>query len=231
MNTELQIDGKAKKKITSGSVKLQVAGDLILARNPDRALSGLFKRYESLLEVFANMERGERILNYKFLIGLIITSHAKKTQSLDQRKKLFDLKNELYLNIANDRNLRKVLAFKYLVSKNFRVVKFCDSCTKSNTEANITRHDWKFCKDCQLDRKFYNVMSMHHKFSDGSVTLFLSNDLVHLVNGLKLTTKGDLDDYCEEARYDKYLYNVRNLDVFSLDSVIQVQKKLLELKT
>lgn len=231
MNTELQVDDKPKKKIASGSVKLQVAGDLILARNADRTLSGLFKRYEALLEVFANMERSERILNYKFLVGLIITSHAKKTQTIEQRKKLFDLKNELYLSIANDRNLRKVLAFRYLVSKNFRVVKFCDHCTKGNTEGNVPRHEWKFCKDCQIDRKFYNVLSMHHKFNSGSVTLFLSNDLVHLVTGLKLTTKGDLDDYTEEARFDKYIYNVRNLDVFSLESVMQVQKKLLELKT
>ena len=37
MNSELQVDDKQKKKISAGSVKLQVAGNLILARNSDRA--------------------------------------------------------------------------------------------------------------------------------------------------------------------------------------------------
>ena len=59
-----------------------MAGDLMLARCPDRDLAQLFRRYEVLLETFANMDREERLINYKFLIGLILTSHAKKTQEI-----------------------------------------------------------------------------------------------------------------------------------------------------
>lgn len=204
-----------------------MAGELLLARSPDRNLAQLFRRYESLLECFANMDREERIINYKFLVGLILTSHAKKTQDIPKRKEIFDLKNALYFNLANNRNFRRKLAFKYLVSKNFRVLKFCNKCEEANSGTDLPRHQWKFCKDCDVDRKFFNVMSMHHKFDSGSSTLFLSNDLVHQIENLRLPKKGKLDDFKEEARYQKYHYNVKNLDIFELESVIKAQEKLL----
>lgn len=217
-----------KKKIPSGSVKLQMAGDLMLARSSDRELAQLFRRYEAILEAFANMEREERILNYKFLVALILTSHAKKTKDLEERKKIFDLKNELYFNIANTRKNRKKLGFRYLVSKNFRVLEFCQRCVKENSEKNLPRHKWKFCKNCTVDRKFYNVMQMTHHFPEGTMSLFLSNDLIHQLEGLKVTQKGRLEDQKEEGRFDKYHYNVRNLDVFELESVKAAQQKLLK---
>jgi hypothetical protein len=40
---------KKPKRLASGSLKLQFAGDLILVKNPQRSLSGLFKRYAALL--------------------------------------------------------------------------------------------------------------------------------------------------------------------------------------
>lgn len=216
-----------KKKIPNGVVKLQMAGDLLFARSPDRELAQLFRRYESLLETFANMDREERTLNYKFFIALILTSHAKKTKCLDERKKIFDLKNELFFDIANNRNTRRKVAFRYLHSKNFRVISFCDNCTESNTKANRPRHKWKFCEKCNVDRKFYNVLQMSHFFEGGAMTLFLSNDLIHKIPGLKLNQKGKLEDIREEGKFDRYHYNVRNLDVFDIESVIKVQAKLV----
>ncbi len=217
-----------RKRIPASSIKLQMAGDLIFARAADRELAQLFRRYEALFETFANMDRDERLLNYKFLLGLILTSHAKKTKDLEERKKIFDLKNELFFNIANNRKNRKKLAFRYLNSKNFRVLEFCETCTKENSENELPRHKWKFCRKCRVDRKFYNVLQMSHHFTDGTMTLFLSNDLVHKVEGLKLTHKGKLENQKEEGRFDKYHYNVRNLDVFDLESVKKAMEKLLQ---
>ena len=77
----------------------------------------------------------------------------------------------LFLNLANNRNSRRKLAFRYLVSKNFRVAKFCARCEAENIKTETPKHQWKFCKDCEVDRKFYNVLSMHHKFESGSATL------------------------------------------------------------
>ena len=67
---------------------------------------------------------------------------------------------------------------------------------------------------------------MHHKFPDGSITLFLSNDLVPKVNNLTIKHKGKLDDFNEEARYDKFHYNVRNLDAFNIDSIQKMCERL-----
>ena len=220
-------DDKMPKRLPPSSVRLQIAGDMALVRCPDRSLVGLFRRYEALFEAYANMNREERLLNYKMICALILTSHAKKTTDVPIRKTMFDLKNDLYLDIANDRDSRRKVAFRYLVSRNFRVIKFCDSCTKKNTEAELKRHQWKFCERCEVDRSFYNVLSMHHKFAEGSATLFLSHDLVDKIRGFKVKHKGKLEGIKEEANYQRYIYNVRNLDAINLDDTLKWYAKLL----
>ena len=217
----------AAKRLPRESLKLQFAGELVLVRNTHRELAGLFRRYEALFEAFANMERPERIINYRFLNALMLTSHAKKTEDIAERKRLFDMKNQLFLSMANDRELRRKLAFKYLVSKHLRVAEFCAECTERNTVEGIKRHQWKFCKNCKVDRNFYNVVSMHHKFTDGSATLFLSNDLMPELKGLQITKKGKLEEVTEEALFQRYHYNVRNLDAFEIKSVLDWNKRLL----
>jgi hypothetical protein len=219
---------KPPKRVPQNTLRLQFAGELVLVKNPLRDLSGLFRRYEALFEAFANMERHERLINYTFLNALMLTSHAKKAATVEQKKKLFDMKNNLFLRLANDRETRKKLAFKYLVSKNFRVVEFCKDCVQRNTEAGLKRHNWKFCKSCKLDRNFYNVLSMHHKFKDGAATLFLSNDLIPQVKGLQIKKKGKLEETKEEAQFLRYHYNVRNLDAFDLKSVTDWHDKLVK---
>lgn len=222
-------DGKPKtpKRVPQNTLRLQFAGELVLVKNPNRSLAGLFRRYEALFEAFANMERAERLINYRFLNALMLTSHAKKASTVEQKKSLFDLKNGLFVAMANERETRKKLAFKYLVSKNFRVVEFCAKCTERNEQEGTKRHAWKFCKECKIDRNFYNVLSMHHKFGEGAATLFLSNDLIPQIKGLNITKKGKLEEVTEEAIFQRYHYNVRNLDAFDLASVLEWHKRLL----
>ena len=175
------------------------------------------------------MDRVERLMNYKFLNALMLTSHAKKITDPEKKKKLFDLKNDLYFDLANGKESRRKVIFRYLISKNFRVVKFCDACTTRNTEAKLERHKWKFCNKCEVDRSFYNVLSMQHKFDSGHATLFLSNDLIHRVPGLRPPPKGNLGDTKEEALFQRYHYNVKNLDAFSLETVMKMHARLLKL--
>lgn len=217
---------KPKKRLPPNLLRLQFAGELVLVRNPQRELSGLFRRYEALFEACANMEKSERLVNYKFINALMLTSHAKKAVTVEDKKKLFDMKNKLFLALANDKDLRPKLAFKYLVSKNFRVTDFCADCTKRNTETGLKRHAWKFCKTCKVDRNFYNVMSIQYKFKDGAVTLFLSNDLIPQVQNPPVKKKGKLEDVTEEAIFQRYHYNVRNLDAFDVKSVVEWHNKL-----
>lgn len=216
-----------KKRVPPGTLKLQFAGGLVLVKKPGPELLGLFRRYEEAFEAFANMDPTERLINYRFINALMLTSHAKKCSEIQQKKQLFDLKNQLFLTLANDRETRKKLAFMYLVSKNFRVTEFCQPCTERNTAEGLSRHHWKFCDNCKIDRNFFNVLSMHHKFEHGSATLFLSHELIPQVKGLQIKKKGKLDDISEEAIYKKYHYNVRNLDAFDLQSVLDWHKKLV----
>lgn len=219
-----------KRKLEPGSIRLQMVGDLMMARPTNSEDASLFRKYEALLEKLANFDKEERLLDYKLLVALMITGHAKKTQDIDERKRLFDLKNQIYFDIANNLNSRKRVAFWYLTSKNFRVTDFCKKCEESNTKQNLPRHQWKFCRDCKLDRKFYNVLSMHHKFPDGGITIFLSNDLITKIKNLRVANKAKLDNQEEGAKYTKYIYNAKSLSVFDLDSVLAAHKKLLGIK-
>lgn len=220
-------EGTRKKKIPAGSIKLQMMGDLMFARVADKELALLFKRYQLLLETFANMDKDERLLNYKFLVALILTSHAKKTQNLDLRKELFNLKNQIFLNVANDKKTRKKLAFRYLKAKNFRIIKFCENCEKENKAQDLPRHKWKFCKECQVDRNFFDVVQMTHFFEkDAMLTIYLSHDQIEKLEGLTIKHKGKLEK--EHGIFGKYQYTTKNLDVFDLDSVRDAQAKLLK---
>ena len=142
------------KRIPVGSIELQFAGELVMPKLPDKRFAGLFRRYAALFEHFANMERDERVLNYRMIAALMLTSYAKKTGDNQHKKELFDLKNELFLSLANDRKYRKKLAFKYLDSRNFRVHQFCDECQKKHDASGLPRHQWKFCSKCTVDRSF-----------------------------------------------------------------------------
>ena len=77
-NAGLSQEKKNVKLMPNGSITLQFAGELILVHCLQSEFHGLFKRYQSIFEAFANMNREERLLNYKFLNGLMLTSHAKK---------------------------------------------------------------------------------------------------------------------------------------------------------
>lgn len=222
-------DGKSGlKRLPVGSVKLMFAGELIMARSPGAAYLGLFRRYEALFEAFANMSREDRLLNYRLINALMLTSYAKKVKDVAEKKKLFDLKNELFLLVANDRASRRKLQIKYLASKNFRVISYCADCTKKNTEAAVDKRHWKYCRKCHVDKNFYNVLAISHLFPNGGITLFLSNELVPQVKGLDLKElrKGKIDTVEEEALYQQFHYNVRNLDAFELDSIMAMNRKV-----
>lgn len=218
---------KKPKRLASGSLKLQFAGDLILVKNPQRALSGLFKRYAALFEALANLPKEQRGLVYKIMTGLMLTSHAKKAVSGDDKRRLFEMKNQLFLAIANDRALRRQVEFKYLVSKNFRVSKYCETCQKSNTELGLDRHKWKYCKACDVDHNFYNLLSLEARFPQGFARIFISNDQIPKIEHFKMPRKIKADLLKEEAMIDQFHYNTKNLDAIDLESITTLHQKLM----
>ena len=218
---------KKPKRLASGSLKLQFAGDLILVKNSQKSLSGLFKRYAALFETLANMPKDDRGLVYKLVTGLMLTSHAKKTSSHETKRQLFELKNQLFLAVANDKTIRRKVEFKYLVSKNFRVLKYCETCTKTNAEHGLERHKWKYCKRCDVDHNFYNLLSMETRFPQGFARMCISNDQISKLEHFRLPRRVPADTLKEEAIIDQFHYNTRNLDAIDLGSVIALHEKLL----
>lgn len=214
------------KRIPTGAVRLRFAGDLVIPHCDNKDYAGLFRRYQALFEAFANMNRDSRNLNYHLITALILTSHAKKAESPEERKTLFDQKNSIFLKIANSQDMRRFVAFKYLKSKNFLVSEYCETCKERNETEKLDRHDWKYCKACTVDRDFYNVLSMHHRFSDGFMTIFLSNDLIKNVRGLKIKKRGLIGEHKEEGRFEKFQYNVKNLDAIHVDDALQLWKRI-----
>jgi hypothetical protein len=216
------------KRIPPGTVSLMIAGDLIYAQCPSPEYAGLFRRYEELFVSFASINKEDRQLVYKFFTALILTSLAKKSESIDEKKKLFDLKNKLYFEISKNPEYRRKVTFAYLQSKNFRVLEYCSNCQKTNTESNLDKRNWKFCKRCRVDRNFYNVLSMRHKWNDGEMSIFLSNELISevSVNRQKLR-KASLGDATEGGHFKKFQYHARNLDVFTVASVMKLYDKIM----
>lgn len=216
------------KRIPYNSLKLQLAGDMVVVKCPDPKYRGLFRRYEELFETLANMETGERLLNYKFLCGLMLTGHARRVKEVPKRRQLFDLKNKIFFSIAKVFESRRRVSFRYLKSKRVRVLEFCENCTKTNTEAGTNRFEWTHCEQCKVDKDFFNVLAMHHKFPKGHATLYLSNDLIKELAHLNIQTSGDRGDIAEEALFGKYHYEPRMLEAFELDSVLKLHAKLLK---
>lgn len=214
-------------KLPKNVFTLQFAGELILPKCPDKQYLGSFQKYELFFEFLANMEREERIINYKFLNGLMLTSHAKKSLTAEERKKLFDKKNEIIFNLANNKTTRRKLAFKYLVSTNFKVTEYCPECIEKNKDKPLKK--CKHCEKCKIDKDYYNILSIHHKFSHGSATLFLSNDRIHKIENLNIKQKAKLKDFKEEILYKKFHYNAKNLHSFNLPDVLEMQQKCLNL--
>ena len=161
----------------------------------------------------------------------MLTSHAKKATTTEAKKNLFDLKNQLFLAVANDRALRRQVEFKYLVSNNFRVLSYCDACKKMNTEMGLDRHKWKYCKQCSVDHNFYNLLSLEMRFPQGFARMFISNDQITKLEHFKLPRRINADTLKEEAIIDQFHYNTRNLDAIGLDSIIALHGKLLATPT
>jgi ssDNA-binding Zn-finger/Zn-ribbon topoisomerase 1 len=215
------------KRLPQGIVPLMLVGDLIMAQSPGLEYAGLFKRYEELFASFANLPKDERILVYKFFAALVLTSFAKKTSDNQEKKSLYNQKNAIFIDIVKNPEYRKKVTFAYLSSKNFRVLEYCPECQKSNSQLNLEKKKWKFCKRCKVDREFYNVLSMRHKWQDGEISIFLSNDLIDQlpINRLKLR-KSSLGEAKEGGQFRNFQYNAKNLDIFTKDSISKFVAKI-----
>lgn len=220
---------KLKAKPPAECLRMDLFGDLMKFSKKNPTIFLPLRKFEVISEALVSWEREERILIYKFLCGLIITAHARRTNDVDKRKKIFEVKNRLYFSIANNLSLRRVLNFRFCVSKRFKVISYCDSCRKDNEKANIKPRDWKFCNNCEVDRSYFNVISLYHRHPQGGAALFLGKELLAQLARMKPMKHVDLEEIKEQFTFGRYRLSPRNLNLVDLESALACSEKLLKL--
>jgi hypothetical protein len=234
MNPENQEKTTPKKRVRTltkripQSIKMQVFGDMLkFTKKP--GVDGIsFRKFDSLATSWVELPKFDRLLLYRFLCGVVLTAHAKRIKDHSQRNSLYALKNKLYLSIANDFASRKVLNFRLLVSPRFKVVEYCADCTSQNKEQKLPKLSWKFCDKCTVDRDYFNVLSMFHKFKLGGASLFLGNELIGQVKGLRVLKRAKFAQLDEEITFQKYVFNSRNCVSIDVSSAMDAALKILD---
>ncbi|MCB9228090.1 MAG: hypothetical protein H6618_00615 [Deltaproteobacteria bacterium] len=220
-------DRKVAKKLPPGSIHLRIAGDLILTRFSSESREKEFLRFGSAFESYANMSKTERILNYKIMNALMLTSYARRADTKEKKRALFAMKNKLFLSIATNPAYRKHLSFRYLLADKIRVVSYCDSCLQENEAKQEPRHKWKYCESCETDPEFFNIISMIHKGPGYRSCIYLSHDHLKQLPFSKPRWTGSLSDSKEHLIFGKYRYSTNNLTAIDFDSVLQMYEKFL----
>lgn len=231
MNQKETPDTPKKKSVPviPSCLKIDLFGDLLKFSKKGMEAGSIFKKYDLFATTLAKETKEQRILLYQFLMALCLTAHARRLKSHDERKEIFDIKNALFLNVANGATYRSKINFRVLVNKRFKVVEYCEACQAKNTEQNLKKKDWKYCQNCVLDRNFYNVLSVFHKFADGSASFFLGNELIPKIVGNENFKRIPFGKLKEEVAYLKYRFSPSNLIAIDLVSAMAVSKKLLDL--
>jgi len=231
MAAKTTTEDKAKSvKVQAESIKLELFGDLVkFSKKNAREILPL-KKYDTLAMGLLNFPHDHRLLIYKFLCGLALSAHARRTNNQAQRRMLFDIKNSLFLAIANNLDNRRMLNFRFCVSKRFKVMEYCPECSKKNEDDKLGQKEKVFCQNCKIDRTFFNVLSMFHKFEQGGASLYLGKELMPQIIALKLLKHVDIEHLPEQISYSKLKFTPHNLISLDLNSVIDVSKKLLAIE-
>lgn len=222
-----KLRGSALKPVPA-SIKIDLFGDLLkFTKKSSSAVS--FRKFDQLAVSLAKKSRDERLLIYKIFCGLSLTAHARRTPDVAERKTLFDLKNKLFVSIANDPNSRRMINLRIGVSKRFKVIEYCNECREKNTQENLPAREWKFCQKCKIDRNFYNIISLYHRFEEGSGALFLGFDLMKQLYGYTMIRKVPLTQIAEELSFSKYKFSPKSLISIEIGSLKSCVQKLIEM--
>ncbi|NBW81319.1 hypothetical protein EBR21_06145 [bacterium] len=215
-------------KPVPASIKIDIFGDLLKFSKKSTAATS-YRKFDQLALHLAQMNRDERILLYKIFCGLGLTAHARRTTETVDRKKIFDLKNKLFLSIANDPNLRRMVNLRLGVSRRFKVTAYCADCTERNKAENLPAREWKFCQKCTIDRNYYNIVSLFHRFEQGSGALFLGQDLLPQIHAHQQIKKVPLTQISEELSFAKYKFSPKSLISIEFESLKACTQKLIDL--
>ncbi|MCA2960706.1 MAG: hypothetical protein IOD12_10670 [Silvanigrellales bacterium] len=218
-----------KRKLRPEAILVNVFGDLMKFSKKAPDVQAPFRKYDAFALSMAEQPREERLMMYGFLMGLALTAHARRIKDASKRRFVFETKNRLFLATANNFALRKVLNFRLCQSKRFKVVQYCDNCARKNKEEDLPARQWKFCPRCEVDRNYYNVLSMFHKHSEGGASLFLGNELIESIRGLRILKRAKYGQLGEEITFRKYTFSPKNLVALDLATVMSAAQKIADL--
>lgn len=215
-------------KPVPASIRIELFGDLLkFTKKSQQPVS--FRKFDQFALFLASKSKEERILLYKIFCGLSLTAHARRTRDDAERKKIFDLKNQLFVSIANDPMSRRLVNMRIGVSKRFKVLQYCAGCTQKNTAENLDTRSWQFCPKCKIDRNYYNIVSLFHKFEDGHGSMFLGLEHLEKIQSFKILKKMPLAQIQEEISFSKYKFSPKTLISIEMDSLSRCALRLLEL--
>ncbi len=220
---------KKQNKLPQNAVILKQAGDLILPTLATPSKNHpFFNKLEFFFEQLANKDRVQRMIAYKMIAALSFTSHARKITSEEERRKLYEFKNNIYLDIANNEAARRLVSFKYLKDqKRALVVKYCDSCTKENTAKDLPKFKWQYCQRCETKPNFFDVLAMTHRSENFSLSIFLSFEQTKKLKNLNVMKKGQREEADERMSIQKLNVTVRSLAALDLNSCVEIYNKFL----
>ena len=209
-------------KLSQNTAELRFMGDLVIPRLLDAEAKEGFAVYQKLFEQLASIPKIDRILTYRFLAGLILTSHARRTQKREERQALFQRKNEIIRSILEDPQQRAKIKLSRLKSDRRKLVKHCDECTQKITAKEESFYTLEPCENCETQAGYFDVISLFHRSTVGFGSLFLSIDRASEM-GLELPEREaslnrSLESYVFEGRKIHY----RALFGFDIQSTLKL---------
>ena len=220
---------RRRVKITPESMRMDLFGDMLKFSRKSLVLPAPYRKYDAFAESLVAQPKETRLLMYRFICGMALTAHARRTLDPNLRREIYDLKNELYLSIANHAVTRRLVGFRRCVDRRFKVTNYCDDCKTRNTELGIAARQWKYCSQCKLDLHYYDLISIYHRHDKGHAVMFLSNDQAKRIVGQSDYKRVPSGRFNEEVTFSKFVFSSTNLFVFDLKTIQTVSLKLLQL--
>jgi hypothetical protein len=211
--------------IRKESLMIELAGNLahIYKKDPNEEVR---PEFEELSSILMKLEENSRIIIYKCICALALTAHARKLEASQQRKEIFELKNQLFLSIINNPNYSRIVGVKKGVSKKPLVKEYCQECKEKN--AGKHKKDWKYCKKCVLEKGFFDVLSLSHRFNGGAISCFLGKEHFHRLKFKPKYKEISITKIKEELLFKEYEMHTKLWAVLDFKSVIKVALKLLD---
>jgi len=89
---------------------------------------------------------------------------------------------------------------------------------------------WSYCHKCKVEKGFFDVLSIFHKYKKGSASMFLGQEYFNKVKWLKTNKTTPLKNLDEVLVFTNYKFDSSSLVSIDIESVVKVSEQLLKLQ-